>query len=46
MTDKTMIIRKIPGDLHRALKVQAAKEGRSMAAIIIEMIKSYLEGKR
>ena len=46
MTDKAMIIRKIPEYLHRALKVQAAKEGRSMAEIIIGMIKLYVEGKK
>ena len=46
MTDKTMIIRKIPEQVHRAFKMQAVKEGRSMASIIIEWMKLYVEGKK
>ena len=46
MTDKTMIIRKIPDQLHRAFKMQAVKEGRSMASIIIEMIGAYVVAQR
>lgn len=46
MTDKSIIIRKIPETLRRELKIQAAKEGRSMNEIILTLIKEYLEGKR
>jgi len=36
----------IPETLRRELKIQAAKEGRSMNEIILTLIKEYLEGKK
>ena len=37
-----IIIRNMPRELRQELKIQAAKEGRSMTEIIIELIKLYL----
>ena len=37
-----IIIRNMPRELRQALKVQAAREGRTMTEIIIELIKLYL----
>jgi predicted HicB family RNase H-like nuclease len=34
---------KIPEKLHKALKVQAAEQGRSMAEVIERLIKAYLQ---
>ena len=44
--EKTMIFRNIPETLRRELKIQAAKEGRSMNEIILTLIREYLEGKK
>jgi plasmid stability protein len=44
--NKTIIIRNVPEHLKRSLKVQAAKEGRSMAAIILDCVRAYLEARR
>lgn len=40
---KTMNIRNIPDDLHRALKVQAAKEGVPMEDVIRRALAEYLK---
>lgn len=37
-----LIIKKFPDELHYKLKVQAAKDQKSMAAIIIEVVAAYL----
>ncbi|MCK9601605.1 MAG: hypothetical protein M0R06_21365 [Sphaerochaeta sp.] len=37
-----LFIRKMDRELRQALKVQAAREGRTMTEIIIELIKLYL----
>lgn len=41
-----MILRNIDENLRRELKVQAAREGRSMQAIIIGLIADYIEMRR
>ena len=41
-----MILRNIDENLRRDLKVQAAREGRSMQAIIIGLIADYIEMRR
>jgi len=41
-----IIIRNMPRELRQELKIQAAKEGRSMTAIIIGLIIAYLQEKR
>ena len=41
-----IIIRHMPRELRQELKVQAAREGRSMTAIIIRLIINYLQEKR
>jgi len=33
---------RLPKDLHRALRVRAAVEGRSVAAVITDLVRSYL----
>lgn len=47
--DKTEWIRstiRIPADVHKALKVRAAQEGRGMAEIIEGLIRAYLVGAK
>lgn len=41
-----MITRGVPADLRRELKVLAAREGRSMAALTIEAIRDLIEKYR
>lgn len=41
-----IIIRHMPRELRQELKIQAAKEGRSMQAIIIGLIADYIEMRR
>ena len=41
-----MILRNIDENLRRDLKIQAAREGRSMQAIIIGLIADYIEMRR
>lgn len=41
-----IIIRNMPRELRQELKVQAAREGRSMTEIIIRLIIDYLQMKR
>jgi len=36
-------IKDFPDDLHRRTKVQAAKEGITMKALIIKLLEEYLE---
>jgi len=38
-------LRDFPDDLHKELKVQAAKEGKFMYRVIEEAVRLYLEGK-
>jgi plasmid stability protein len=40
---KTMNIRNIPDDLHKALKIQAAKEGTTMEDVIRRALAEYLK---
>lgn len=35
----------LPAPVHRALKVQAAREGRSMTEIIADLIREYLRNQ-
>lgn len=42
---KQLTIR-IPVEVHRALKVRAAEEGRAVACIIESLARHYLNGKR
>jgi len=37
---------RLPKDLHRALRVQAALEGRSVAAIIQDLVQAYLDDRQ
>jgi len=37
---------RIPADVHRALKIRAAEEGRSVAEIVEALIRQYLVGTR
>jgi len=38
---------RVPVDVHRALKVRAAEEGRTVAVLVESLVRSYLvEGKR
>ena len=41
-----IIIRNMPRELRQELKIQAAREGRSMTEIIIRLIINYLQEKR
>jgi len=36
---------RIPAELHRALKVSAAQEGRAVAALVTALIRRHLDGK-
>ena len=38
MDKKTVIIREFPVDLHRELKVRAAREGKPLYQLIIEIL--------
>jgi predicted HicB family RNase H-like nuclease len=40
---KVFMMRDFPDDLHRRTKVQAAKEGITMKALIIKLLEEYLE---
>lgn len=35
---------RIPEDLHRALKVRTAEEGKTMSEVVERLIKQYLNG--
>jgi plasmid stability protein len=41
-----IIIRNMPREMRQELKIQAAREGRSMQAIIIGLIADYIEMRR
>lgn len=46
MSDRTkpkQLTLRMPDALHRQFKVNAAKQGRSMGEVAIELIKKYLE---
>jgi plasmid stability protein len=46
---KIIRIRNIPPKVHEAIKIQAIKEGKSMEALVLELVEAYLtkkEGKR
>jgi plasmid stability protein len=38
-----MLIRDVPEDLHRALKVEAAKRGITLRALLIELMTKHVE---
>jgi len=42
---KQLTIR-LPADVHRALKIRVAEEGRNMAELIERLIREYLVGSR
>ena len=44
--NKTLIIRNIPESIRRELKARAAKEGKSMQGLILELITRYVSAKR
>lgn len=43
MQEKRLILDHIPVDMHRALKIESIREGRSMNSIILELIADYLD---
>jgi plasmid stability protein len=43
---KTLIIRKVPDDLHRQVKVAAAEAGESMQDFIIKLMRKEVEKGR
>lgn len=45
MTEKTitLIIRGVPESARKALKIKAAQEGKSMQALIVEILTRYLD---
>ncbi len=42
VTDMKQVIARVPVEVHRALKTQAAEEGRSVSGIITGLIGEYL----
>lgn len=38
-----IIIRNVPESVRRELKAKAAREGKSMQAVVIELIKKYVK---
>jgi len=40
---KTIIIKNFPEDLHRKAKAKAAMEGITLKALIIKLLKTYIE---
>lgn len=40
--DSAIIIRKVPVELRKALKIKAVQEGRTMQAILIDLIAKYV----
>jgi hypothetical protein len=40
---KTIIIKNFPEDLHRRAKAKAAMEGITLKALIIKLLKTYIE---
>lgn len=43
--EKKKVTTTLPPDLAQAIKVQAAKEGRTLSEILEELIRGYLENK-
>ena len=43
MKDVALIIRKVPDEVRRDLKVRAALEGKSMQQLMLEIIKKEME---
>jgi len=39
---KDFLLRDIPPDLHRQIKVRAAEEGKSVAVIVEKLVREYL----
>ena len=39
---RKQIVARVPEEVHRALKIRAAEEGRSVAVIVEEAIRAYL----
>lgn len=42
---KQLTIR-LPADVHKALKIQVAEEGRSMGELVEGLVRRYLVGKK
>lgn len=42
---KAIIIRNVPESVRRELKAKAAKEGKAMQAVLLELIGKYVKGK-
>jgi len=40
---KAIIIRNVPESVRRELKARAAKEGKSMQAVLLELIEKYVK---
>lgn len=45
-TLKTIILRNVPEPLRRRLKAMAAKEGKSMQGLVLELITRYVKGEK
>ncbi len=43
MSDPKILFVRLPADLHRELKIAAAKRGRPMAHLVIDAVVQYLE---
>lgn len=41
----SIIIRNVPESVRRELKAKAAKEGKSMQAVLLELIEKYVRAK-
>jgi plasmid stability protein len=41
-----LFIREFPDDVHREMKIQAAVEGISIKALVIQAVKDYLKKKK
>jgi predicted HicB family RNase H-like nuclease len=46
MEKKVKFIATIPGNVHRALKIEAAQDATTMNALIVEILSKYLEKTR
>lgn len=42
--DKNLVIRGIPAEVHRALKVRAAERGISLSSFLVEILTDAAEG--
>lgn len=45
MAEQTVVVR-IPAEVHKAVKVQAAMNGKSISALVTEILKKAVEKKK